>query len=343
MAIVLRFVSKMKSSLIKKRTLKYEKDELKCLLISEDELCNAQNYYFKKASLEVKMFMKPGEYERISVEKNNILYYTGRILPSDKVTCIGEMTNLMKDLSSTTFCVPLVFKHSPLAFSIINEVHWYSDVAKHSGVETVSRFVMKIAFIISGRELIKRFKVNCTRCRFLRKKFIDIEMGPISNHNLKIAPPFYASQVDIFGPFKAFDPCTKRKSIKVWFVVFCCATTATTNIKLMEDYSTTSFVLSFIRFSCEAGYPKTLLVDEGSQLVKSCETMQLRYIDIKNRLHQEVSVDFQVCPVGGHNFNGKVERRIRHIKESLAKTLHNERLSITQWETVISQFANSPS
>ena len=54
-----------------------------------------------------------------------------------------------------------------------------------------------------------------------------------------------------------------------------------------------------------------------------------------------MTVEFEVCPVGGHNMNGKVERRIKHIKESLEKSSHNERLSILQWETLASTVANS--
>ena len=39
--------------------------------------------------------------------------------------------------------------------------------------------------------------------------------------------------------------------------------------------------------------------------------------------------------------HGKVERKIRHVKESFSKTMHNERLSIIQWETLGDQIANS--
>ena len=227
MAIALRFVCNLKCSLKKKRTLSYDKKDLKCISLTDEEMLNARNYYFRKATQEVKEFMKTADYEKISVEKNEILFYTGRILPTEKISSVNRLSNIMQDLCATTFCVPLVYKHSPLAYSIVNEIHWFSDVAKHSGPETIWRYVLQLAFIFSGRALIKKFKLNCIRCRYLRKKFIDIEMGPVSKHNLNIAPPFYVSQTDIFGPLKAFDPCTKRKTIKVWFVVFCCATTAT--------------------------------------------------------------------------------------------------------------------
>ena len=129
---------------------------------------------------------------------------------TESIESVGGMTDVMKDLSSATFCVPIVYKHSPLAYSLINEVHWYSNSAKHSGIETVWRYVLKEAFIISGREIVKKFKLSCDRCRFLRKKTIEVEMGPVSKHNLKIAPAFYVSQVDLAGPFKAYSPHTKR-------------------------------------------------------------------------------------------------------------------------------------
>ena len=47
------------------------------------------------------------------------------------------MTEVMVDLSNSSFSVPLIEKNSPLAYSIINEVHWNDKVAKHAGVETV--------------------------------------------------------------------------------------------------------------------------------------------------------------------------------------------------------------
>ena len=88
------------------------------------------------------------------------------------------------------------------------------------------------------------------------------------------------------------------------------------------------------------GYPKIMCVDEGSQLVKGCQSMGFCFQDVRSRLSKEVNVEFECCPVGGHNFHGLVERKIRHVKESLEKSLEGERMSILQWETVGSQIAN---
>lgn len=65
----------------------------------------------------------------------------------------------------------------------------------------------------------------------------------------------------------------------------------------MEDYTTMSFVQGFIQFSCEFGYPKLLLIDEGSQLVKGCEDVRFSFRDAQYKLHLNYQIDFQVCPV----------------------------------------------
>lgn len=54
----------------------------------------------------------------------------------------------------------------------------------------------------------------------------------------------------------------------------------------MEGYSTVAFVQAFIRFSCEVGYPQFILIDQGTQLVKGCESMRLKFTDIKNKIHK---------------------------------------------------------
>ena len=96
-------------------------------------------------------------------------------------------------------------------------------------------------------------------------------MGPISKYNVIIAPAFYGTQADICGPFKAYSMQHKRTTIKVLLIVYCCVSTSTTSVAVMDDYSTQSFIQSFIKFSCEFGYSKFIQINEGSQLVKRCQ------------------------------------------------------------------------
>ena len=57
----------------------------------------------------------------------------------------------MKDSQATFFCAPVIEKHSLQVYSIINEVHLHSPIAKHPGIETVLKYAMQTAYIIEGR------------------------------------------------------------------------------------------------------------------------------------------------------------------------------------------------
>ena len=46
-----------------------------------------------------------------------------------------SLCDVAVDLTSASFCVPITDSKLPFAYSIVNETHWYSEDAKHSGVE----------------------------------------------------------------------------------------------------------------------------------------------------------------------------------------------------------------
>ena len=98
--------------------------------------------------------------------------------------------------------------------------------------------------------------------------------------------------------------------------------------------------LFLLSYDSLVGYPKKLLPDAGSQLVKGCESMKILFSDVKSRLH-EFGVEYEVCPVGAHYMHGKVEREIRHAKDCFGKHFHGERLSVIQWESLSAQVANT--
>ena len=138
--------------------------------LNNENLIAAINYFYKKATLEIKHFQHLRNYQNISKNKFGILYYTGRILPSQEFDGKLNLSDVCIDLTKSTFCVPLVEKYSPIAYAIINEVHWYDEDVKHSGNETVLRSVQKIAYILEGRSLVKTFRKQCPRCKLLNKK-----------------------------------------------------------------------------------------------------------------------------------------------------------------------------
>ena len=134
----------------------------------------------------------------------------------------------------------------------MSETHWHDPDVKHMGVESTLRYAQTNAYIIGGRSLVKSSIKGCIKCRILHKKGVEVAMGPIGKEKLKMAPTFYFSQIS---------------SLKVWLLVFGCTVTCVVNCRVMENNTTDAFVSAFVRFACHFGYPKLLMLDEGSQLI----------------------------------------------------------------------------
>jgi len=102
------------------------------LKLNESEISEVhkESHFYKKATAEIIHFLHPRKYEPITTLKDDVLIYNGRILSDSKITIVGRFTDAMLDLSSTTFCVPVIDRNSPIAFSIISDIHWNNRITK---------------------------------------------------------------------------------------------------------------------------------------------------------------------------------------------------------------------
>ena len=69
--------------------------------------------------------------------------------------------------------------------------------------------------------------------------------------------------------------------------------------------------------------------------------MELSFTNIKGELNRENGIEFEICLVGAHYMHGKVERKIKDIKESISKNMYEQRMTSIQWETLMQEVANS--
>ena len=85
---------------------------------------------------------------------------------------------------------------------------------------------------------------------------------------------------------------------QIWLLVFFCSTTTCINVRILEDYSTPSFIQAFMRSSCQFGYQSKLLIDEGGQLVKGCQTMKFDLIISNNNCTEMLVWNFKHVLLG---------------------------------------------
>ena len=106
-------------------------------------------------------FLDKKRYTNISKNIGGALYYSGRILPDQQFQGYPDLCNAALDLCQTSFCVPMMDQHSPIAISISLEIHWHHPDVRHRGVDSMCRQVGRVAYIIGGHGLMVSIKQGC--------------------------------------------------------------------------------------------------------------------------------------------------------------------------------------
>ena len=316
--------------------------------IDDEDISLALGYWYQKGSKEVTEFNKKELLSRISVEKNGILYCRSRIMDGQRFVSAGgfekDSLGLEVQLNMMT---PLLDRYSPIAYSIANFVH--HELGKHAGYETCFRISLGYCHVIQGASLFREIGDECSKCKMIRRKYIEVIMGPVSDHQLTISPPFYAAFCDLDGPYDIFVPGHEREtrnkkvlSAKAYIMSFACPVTKLINLQVIETKSADGVLEGLTRLGCEHGFPKFLLLDQESSFMKAVREAEVNLKDLKLRSYKEQGVLCEVAPVSGHNFTGLIERKIRTVQEAFDRIgLKKMRLHATGLQTMAKLVENN--
>ena len=104
MAFVFKFFNALLRCIRKKNTNQTSKTVNSIIVnhppsIFPEELEAAEQYFYKKGSQEVIQYLPKKKYVKLATQSNDgLLMYTGRILPGNDVSIVGNFTDTMKDL-----------------------------------------------------------------------------------------------------------------------------------------------------------------------------------------------------------------------------------------------------
>ena len=311
-------------------TVQAGKEKLSVELPRLVELGRAESYYYYKATQEVRQFTKAKEWKNHTIQDNSILLYDGRLVEGQEV---ANQLGAGLDLEPLMFIRPVADRYSPVSYSVM--LYSHSVLGRHRNVSATLRESRTIMFIFGGRDLAAEIREACPFCRRFKKETLQRKMGPVHENRLVIAPPFYYSQVDLFGPLNAICEHQHRSSVKVWGVVFKDPSTGAISVHCMPKYDTVTFIMAYTRFAARYGHPAKLFIDAGTQLLSAVKNMEISRIDLIEKLtvEHDVGIEFEVCPVGQHNPNGVVERSIKEVKKLFNQMYSSLKLDIMAYET----------
>ena len=140
--------------------------------------------------------------------------------------------------------------------------------------------------------LFRELSTECIRCCMRRKKLLKVSMGGLSINQLIVAPPFFVTQMDLFGPYYVFVPGYERetrsrqmKEAKVWIMCSVCPTSKLVNLQVIEKSDAGGIICGVTRLSCEVGLPKYFLVDQHDATMCNLDSAELDYRDLQLQLH----------------------------------------------------------
>ena len=143
---------------------------------------------------------------KIAIEEDGVLYHRSRLLEAAEIKAVGHLADSinLETFTGIGFKVPVIDQHSPLAISTSIYLHYVKY--PHRGAETLHRLSMQHCNILKGRQIFSHISKDCDYCKKLRKKLAEQMMGPLDPSQTSIAPVFYFTLIDLWGPLPSFVP-----------------------------------------------------------------------------------------------------------------------------------------
>ena len=111
---------------------------------------------------------------------------------------------------------------------------------------------------------------------------------------------------------------------------------------VMEGIETQDVVTALSRHACRHGVPSHIFIDNGTQLV-ALGSVKFSIRDLNAQVYDSMRMKVSVSNAKSHEERGRVERRIRQIRDTLKSTAdqHATAQTALEWETLFAKIANA--
>ena len=177
-------------------------------------------------------------------------------------------------------------------------------------------------------------------CQRIRKKTIPRPLPPpLPVERVRWVQPFSNVGVDHVGSFAIRDQ--QGRKTKAYICLFVCTTTRAVHLEVVDNLTTTSFIMCLRRLAASKGMPSVLLSDNHKTFIAG-ETFLLEmqqdpavqeYLSTSNiRWKHQTS---RSTWMGGH-----FERLVRTVKASLATTILRKLFTLEEFSTIVKEAKN---
>ena len=204
-----------------------------------------------------------------------------------------------------------------LTFMIIERIH---RKTLHSGVSQTLSEIRHKFWIPHGRATVCKVLNECRVCRKLEGGPYKLPyMASLPRKRVSESTPFSRVGVDSFGPLYIKDTTDPQK---VWICLFTCLVTRAVHLELVEDMTTSAFLMCLRRFIAIRGTPIEIISDNAKHFKLASDTLKLIWTKMtKNEEVQDYissqSIKWTFIVELAPWMGGFYERRIGLVKRAL--------------------------
>ena len=232
-------------------------------------------------------------------------------------------------------------KNSLLTHLLIDKAH--RDTI-HGGQALMRAFLQKDYWILDVRNALRFYIHKCVKCFRYSTQGLTQLMGDLPEPRVKQSRPFSHSGVDYAGPLEILTRRQRgrRQVTKGYICIFVCLATKAIHLELISDYSTSSFLTGFSRFTARRGLPYCMYIDCGTNFVGANRCLNDDLHQLLHQLDPEIAatianegISWKFIPPAAPHFGGLWEAGVKSTKRHLRKVLGNSVLTYEELNTVL--------
>ena len=194
----------------------------------------------------------------------------------------------------------------------------------HHGIETTLSDVRSNVSIVKGRKAVKSDLRKCVTCRrYQGRPLLPPETPDLPDYRVNTLYAFQCTGLDYAGPL--FIKNNTDTSLKVYILLFTCASSRALHLELTPDMKALAFVRAFERFTARRGTPDVIVNDNFKTFKSSVVKKFILCLGVRQKC---------ILPASPW-WGGFYERLVRSVKMSLKKILGKSMLSYEELETVL--------
>nr|XP_045587958.1 uncharacterized protein LOC123749879 [Procambarus clarkii] len=158
---------------------------------------------------------------------------------------------------------------------------------------------------------------------------------PLPKERVVHLRPFETTGVDYTGAL-ILTGTPDKIPVKAYICLFKCATTRRVHLEVTSDMSAEAFLQAFRRFAARRSYPKLMISDNGSNFEagEACLQEIWNHPEVHSVLKQRQCF-WKFIPPRAPWHSGFYERMVGTVKKCLRKTIHRQKINITELQTLV--------